>query len=78
MHPRDKAIRYQIHAKRRMSRRGISKEQVEQVLLQPDSTRPAKRPGAKRFEKVFSSRRRITVIAEEDTRSFWVISTWRD
>lgn len=77
MRPRDKIIRYQEHALGRMSERGISKKQVEQTIWFPDCVRTANRPGAKRFEKKFSPRRRITVIAEEFEREFWVISAFK-
>ena len=77
MHPCDKIIRYQEHALGRMNERGISKEQVEQTIWFHDCVRNAKRPGAKRFEKRFSPRRRITVIAEEFAREFWVVSAFR-
>lgn len=77
MHPRDKIIRYQEHALGRMSERGISKEQVEQTIWFHDRVRNANRLGAKRFEKKFSPRRRITVIAEEFEREFWVISAFK-
>ncbi|MHC4698695.1 MAG: DUF4258 domain-containing protein [Planctomycetota bacterium] len=77
MDPREKVIRYQVHAKHRMRRRGVTTEQVELAIRQPDAARPAKRPGATRFEKRLSARRRVIVIAEEDSRSFWVITAWK-
>lgn len=77
MRPREKVIRYQVHAKRRMHRRGITVEQVERAIREPDAIRPAKRPEAKRYDKRLSSRRRVTVIVEEDARAFWVITAWK-
>ena len=77
MHRRDRIIRYQERALGRMSERGISKEQVEQTIRFHDGVRNANRPGAKRFEKKFSPKRRIVVIAEEYEREFWVISAFK-
>jgi len=74
---RDKTIRYQTHAIRRLNQRGISYEQIEQTIKSADAVRKAKRKGTKRFEKKLSKRTRITVIAEEHASEIWVISVWR-
>ena len=76
MHRQDKPIRYHVHAKRRMRRRGISEIQVERAIREPDVVRPARRQGAQRFEKRLSKRRRLTVIAEVEKRETWVITAW--
>ena len=49
----------------RKSERGVSHDYVAQTLHYPDLVRAAKRPHSKRFEKAFSRRRRLAVIAEE-------------
>ena len=77
MNPRDKVIRYQAHAMRRMQKRGITQGQVEQTIRKPDRKGPAKRPGATRFERKASKRRKTIVIAEEHDTSFWVITAWK-
>jgi len=77
MHPRDKTIRYEVHAIHRMRRRGINETQVEQTIREPTSVRSAKRPGAKRFERKISARKRLVVIAEESNDSYWVITAWK-
>jgi hypothetical protein len=72
----DKRIRYQDHAVSRMGQRGVSHDHVMQTLRHPDAERPAKSRPAKRFEKAFSARRRLIVIATEKTSEFMVISAW--
>ena len=76
MRPRDKVIRYQVHAKQRMRGRGITEGQVEQTIRKPDRTASARRPGATRFERRLSTRRTIVVVAEKHAMSFWVITAW--
>lgn len=77
MHPRDKVVRYHVHAKRRMRRRGITKEQVEATIRRPSAIQPAQRKGAKRFERKLSARKQMNVIAEEGSREFWIITAWK-
>jgi hypothetical protein len=76
MKPADKFIQYDPHARRRLAQRGVTESQVAQTLRGPESVRPAKRPDAKRFEKAISRRRRLAVIAIEESSLFWVISAW--
>jgi len=72
-----KAIRFQIHAKRRMAQRGVSEEQVRRVIRDPDQIRPAKRNYAIRLEKKLSKRKRLCVIADDQGRNTtWVISAF--
>ena len=71
-----KAIRYEIHAIRRMAQRGVSEQQIREAVRHPSAVRSAKRYGAKRFEKVISRRRRLCVIAEERELEFWIVSAW--
>lgn len=77
MRSKDKTIRYQDHALARMEERGISKEQVEKTIRLHDRIRPARRPGAKRFEKKFSPKTTVKVIADETDREFWVVSAFK-
>ena len=74
----DKRIRHQDHAVSRMGQRGVfpTMDHVVQTLRHPDAERPAKSRLAKRFEKAFSARRRLIVIATEKTSEFMVISAW--
>jgi len=61
-----------------MRKRGISEEQVEKVILNPEVSRPAKREGARHVEKAFSKSRRLIVIAEFETDFVRVITAmWR-
>ena len=48
-----------------MQQRGITKEQVDRTVRNPDSRGPARREGAEKLTKKFSKTRRIRVIAEE-------------
>jgi hypothetical protein len=72
----DKQIRYIEHAEDRLEERGVSRENVALALRHPDTTRPARRENARRFEKAVSRRRRLIVIAEERTTEFCVITAW--
>ena len=73
---RDKPIRFDVHALRRMNQRGISREQVVEVVRKPQANRPAKRPDAKRLEARFSARKRLAVIVEDETDCIYVISAF--
>jgi hypothetical protein len=72
----DKPIRYHAHAWQRMMERGVSRELIESVVERPDTSRPARRPGAKRWEKRFSKQRRLAIIAEESATEIWVITAF--
>ena len=72
----DLPLRYEPHAVRRMRQRDVSPEQVEQTVRFPDTVRPAKRPGAKRFEKMISRRKRLAVIAGVGGREIRIVSVW--
>ncbi len=76
MKRRDKTIRYTPYAKDRMRSRGITEQQARRVVRDYDVIRPAHRPNRRRYEKKFSKKKRITVIAEERARSFLVVSAW--
>ena len=76
MKRREKVIRYQHHAEQRMAARGIDKRQVEKVVRDPDTVRPANRDNADRLEKAISRRRRLAVIASEHRSEFWIISAF--
>lgn len=73
---RDKIIRYDIHARQRMNQRGISAEQVEKVVMEPDVRRPARRADATRFENRFSAGSRLGVIAAEREREIRIITAF--
>lgn len=66
------------HAVMQMRVRGISLEQIEETLRNPDTIGKAKLKGAKRIEKKISSRRRLAVIIVVERRfiriitAFWV------
>ena len=72
----DKPIRFEIHALRRMSQRGISREQVAEVVRKPQANRPAKREGVRRLESRFSARRRLAVIVENGPYCIEIISAF--
>lgn len=74
---RDKFLRYEVHAKTRMAQRGISREQVEAVVFNPDTSRPAERPGAKRLEKKLSTSVRLAVIVEEDEAMIRIVTAFK-
>jgi hypothetical protein len=59
-----------------MGQRGVTHDQVAQTLRHPNAEMPAKSRPAKRFEKRFSTKRRLIVIAEEKLSEFMVISAW--
>ena len=69
-------VRYEVHALRRMQQRGISKEQVAQVLRRPQANRSARREGAKRLERRLSAKRRLAVIVEETDRFIRIVSAF--
>jgi hypothetical protein len=73
---RAKEIRFDAHALHRMRQRGVSGEEVEACVAKPDLTRPARAADARRFEKAFSRRRRVAVIAEERDDHIRVITAW--
>ena len=75
MRSQEKVIRYQIHALRRMKRRGINSDQVERAVRKGRKG-PAKRPNSDKFELKMSKRKTMVVIAEEDDRSIWVVTAW--
>lgn len=72
----DKAIVYEAHVKRRMNQRGISTDQVERSVRSPDQERRATREGAIRFEKRLSNRRRLAVIADEESTLIRVVTAF--
>lgn len=72
----DLPILYDPHAIRRMSLRGVSREQIERVVRTPDAVRPARRRGAIRLEKAFSARRRLAVVAEFSKMDVLIVSAW--
>ena len=76
MKRRDKNLYYQTHARKRMGERGISPQQVERAVYNPDKEGPANRSGATRFEKKISPKRRVCVIADEDSRSIGVVTAF--
>ncbi len=77
MRREDKWIPYvEPHGLARVYQRGISKEQVELALRRPGTVRKAKH-GGKRFEKNFSRKSRIAVIAEETNDTLWVTTALR-
>jgi hypothetical protein len=69
-------MRFRQHARTRQAQRGFTHDHVAQTLRRPDRERPAKGPHAKRFEKAFSKKRRLVVIAEENPSEFLVITAW--
>lgn len=72
----DKPLRFEVHAEERMRERGVSATQIERTLRSPDKERQARRPGARRYEKAISSRRRLAVIAEPGQDFVTVITVW--
>jgi hypothetical protein len=76
MRAREKPIWFEAHALQRMNQRGISRQQVESAVRNPDVQRPARRPGAIRLERRLSSSRRINVIVEEEKTFIRVVTVW--
>ena len=77
MRRQQKSIRYlEPHAITRMYSRGISREQVERVVRNPDVIRPAKKTKYKLFEKRLSVKGRLTVVVEETTDTLIVVSAF--
>ena len=72
----EKAIRYRPHAEERMEDRNVSRQHVRSTLTDPSAQRPARIEGAIRFERPISSRKRLAVIALEDSTSFTVITVF--
>ena len=70
-----KSIHYEQHALDRMKERSISKEQVESVILNPDWSAPAKRPGAIRSEKRIG-KKQFAVITENTPQFTRVVTAW--
>lgn len=71
----DKLIRYQIHALRRMHRRGVNKDRVERAIRDGKKGK-AKRPNSVKFMLKISKKRTIIVIAEEYERFISVVTAW--
>jgi hypothetical protein len=59
-----------------MQRRGISEEQVESAIRDPDATRPAHKKRRRRFEKRISAKRRLAVVVEDAPDRFIVVAVW--
>lgn len=59
-----------------MMQRGVSGPHVRRIVDHPDRARPARLPGAKRFECEFSRRRRLAVIAFEEASAFVVVTVF--
>ena len=80
MRREDKWIRFvEGHALAAMRKRGISREQAKEVVRKPDTIRKAKnqaRESAKRYEKRFSARSRIAVIADERSTEIWIVTAF--
>ena len=72
----DKPLRYGEHARDRMRQRSIREDQAERTVHDPQVIRPARRRGARRFERELSPRRRLAVIAEESTDMITIISAF--
>ena len=71
-----KYLRFETHAVKRMQKRGISQEQVEDVVKNPDKAGSAKRKGSRRLEKQMSRRRRLAVILEETDEFYRIVTAW--
>jgi len=76
MKGRDTPLQFEQHAAWRMRKRGVSPEQVVETVYRPDAVRPARRPGAQRYEKAFSARRRLAAIAEREEAFLRIVSAW--
>ncbi|MBN1512873.1 MAG: DUF4258 domain-containing protein [Phycisphaerae bacterium] len=76
MKRKEKPIRYEKHALKRMGERSVSTDQVERAVRSPDGERVARREGATRLEKRFSARRRLVVIIEEEHSFVRVVTTF--
>ena len=72
----DKGVRYRKHAQDRMRERHVSPADVVRTLSSPDAVRSAQSKKARRFEKVLSTGRRLTVIAEDTPLQFWVVTVF--
>ena len=77
MKRKDKPIRYEVHARRRMAQRGIDEDQVVQTTKNPDQRGPARRSGAEKLTKKFSKTRRLIVIVEEEPTCIWVVTAYK-
>jgi hypothetical protein len=76
MQRRNKPIHFDDHAIQRMQQRGVSRDQVLKAVRDPHRSRTPKRAGARRFERKFSSKRRLAVIADETSSQIIVISVF--
>ena len=72
----DKVIRFQIHALRRMKKRGVSREQAERTIRKGAKGK-AKRHNSVKFSLKISKKTTIVVIAEEGIGEIWVVTAWR-
>ncbi len=69
-------IIYDTHALRRMRQRGITEGQVREVLGNPDSTKPAKQPGAYLLTKKLVGGRELLVVRRQAEDAITVYSVW--
>ena len=78
MKRRDKPIFYPDEVLRKMQNRGVSTQQVQKVVRNPDGQNSARNPAYIVLEKRISARRRLAVVIEEFDTSIDAVSVmWR-
>ena len=75
MNVRGKEIRFTFHARRRMSERHITEEQVASVLEKPDTERRARLKGCRSAERKLGART-FGVVYREERDAIKIITVW--
>jgi hypothetical protein len=72
-----RTVAFDEHAIKRMTERGVSEDEVLEVLRNPDVTSLPTTAGRMRFRKNFAPGGSVDVVFEQDPTQVVVFSVWR-
>ncbi len=72
-----RTIAFDEHAIKRMNERGVSEDDVVDVLRSPTQTGLRTQPGRFRYRKQFQAGHTVDVVFEHDPTQIVVFSVWR-
>jgi hypothetical protein len=75
LYARNKDLEFTLHARRRMSERHITEEQIVSVLEKPDMERQTRLKGCRRAERKLGART-FGVVYREDRKTIRIITVW--
>ncbi len=75
LYVRKKRVEFTLHARRRMSERHITDEQIVTVLEKPDTEKPARSKGCRRAERRLGAKT-FGVVYREDRETIRIITVW--